>query len=42
MYYGIYREIFWENIYGAIDNYVKNIKYTVIDIGANRGYASIW
>ena len=42
MYYGIYREIFWENIYGAIDNYVKKNNYTVIDIGANRGYASIW
>lgn len=42
LYYGIYREIFWENIYGAIDNYVKKNNYTVIDIGANRGYASIW
>lgn len=43
LYYGTFREIYETQIYGVLDQYVRgNIKYVVYDIGANRGYASLW
>lgn len=39
----IAREIFGDNIYDLRDNNLnKNEKYTVLDIGANHGYASLY
>ena len=42
-YYWIFVEIFCSNIYSDIYKYIdQEKKYVVYDIGANRGYASLW